>query len=145
MKECKHEFEWYGDDTSKCIICGLVVPDDLTSILDNDSNFYASAKEWLEEVLKERDELQAQVAVLRGALETVVEMGTYRNDGYASEDMLEEPWATVAANALAATPSESLERINKMVRALEFYAKWECDVLADEGEMAEKALAEWRK
>ena len=101
-------------------------------------------KDELKSLRKERDELQAQVAVLRGALETVVEMGTYRNDGYASEDMLEEPWATVAANALASTPSEASECVNALVGALEFYEKFEIDIMSDEGEKARKALAAWR-
>ena len=62
MRECKHEFEWYRDDTSRCRGCGIVVPDKIATLIDAEDNFRLPAREWIEEVLEERDELQAQVA-----------------------------------------------------------------------------------
>lgn len=98
----------------------------------------------LDSVKQERDAAGAQVALLRGALEIVVEMGTYRKDGYASEDMLEEPWATVAANALASTPSEAAERVQALVKALESIEQdgWCNETPAKK--IARGALVDWR-
>ena len=42
-----------------------------------------------------------RVQMLVEALEEVEKMGTYKNNGTFSEDMLEEPWAVIAGNALA--------------------------------------------
>ena len=105
-------------------------------------------KDELKSLRKERDELQAQVAVLCGALETVVEMGTYRNDGYASEDMLEEPWATVAANALSSTPAEAAERVQKLAELLQdAVSETENAERLSKGfcSAAKAALSEWRR
>lgn len=96
-------------------------------------------------------EAAEHVQKLVAALEEVEKMGTYRNDGYASEDMLEEPWATVAANALASTPSEAAERVNGLVEALETIERTGTGtldgvvVLTQEAKLARQALADWRR
>ncbi len=63
MSECKHEFKWFGFNTSKCELCGLVIPDEIV-------NFYrdeikdSCAREWIDELLeakKKSGELQARL------------------------------------------------------------------------------------
>lgn len=46
-------------------------------------------------------EASERVQKLVEALEEVEKMGTYKNNGTFSEDMLEEPWSVIAGNALA--------------------------------------------
>lgn len=59
-------------------------------------------------------------------------------------------WREVfAKDALAMTPPEAARRVNGLLRALEFYAtkyssEWQRAANDDFGEMARKALAEWK-
>ena len=48
MRECKHEFEWYRDDTSRCRGCGIVVPDKIATLIDAEDNYRLPAREWIE-------------------------------------------------------------------------------------------------
>ena len=64
MSKCEHKFEWCVSNTSKCKNCNLIVPDEI-AIAYEDSGGDNCAKEWLDNILEERKELQAQVAVLR--------------------------------------------------------------------------------
>ena len=68
---------------------------------------------------------------------------------YNPEDALEEEWAVVAGNALATTPAEAAERVQKLVEALEGLAR----LGAPSGGygnsignvIAQRALDAWRK
>ena len=103
-----------------------------------------------EQIERELTEARAQVAVLRGALESLVKI-YITNKGTENQFVacITPPHGTPAywknaINALDSTPSEASERVNALVGALEFYEKFEIDIMSDEGEKARKALAAWR-
>ena len=103
------------------------------------------------ELAKERDELKAQVAALRGALEEInkvsTEQGLSMLDGACKVDKL-------ACEALETTPSETAERVQKLVEALEEVEKMgtykNADFTSEDSQeepwavIAGNALSEWR-
>lgn len=155
MSECvRHGFEWYGHNTSRCVWCGLVVPDEIADILkyNQDSVEDSSAREWVEAVLQDRREMQAQVAVLRGALEEVgkghIESRFDHEDGRFVEVFVRDVHIVID-QALEQTPAEAAERVQKLVDALEELAR-----LGGPGvgygnsagnDIAIAALKEWRR
>ena len=89
--------------------------------------------EAFEKLIEERCELQAQVAVLRGALEEIkIICPTH-----------EPAILTKARKALRATPAESAERVNALVEALEWIEKTTQDAGAQDA--ASDVLADWRR
>ena len=164
MSECvRHGFEWYGHNTSRCVWCGLVVPDEIADILKYkpDSVEDSSAREWVEAVLQDRREMQAQVALLRGALrwyeDSVSDCPKCGGSGLIDDNQL---WTCSECNgsgsaghkakkALSATPAEAAERVQRLVDALEDLAR-----LGGPGvgygnsagnDIAIAALKEWRR
>ena len=112
-------------------------------------------KDELKALRKERDELQAQVAVLRGALERLTEtiddqipLGGYCEEIGLNIDVMLEPWGSLfdakgsADAALLLTPAEAAERVNALVEALEWIEKTTQDTGAQDA--ANDALAAWR-
>lgn len=96
----------------------------------------------------ERDELQAQVAVLRGALEEVgkghIESRFDHEDGRFVEVFVRDVHIGIG-QALEQTSAEAAERVQKLVEALEdcrnLISKTEFPTVA---EQADNALSEWR-
>lgn len=97
----------------------------------------------LAKVNEERDALQAQVAVLRGALEELADETEFYYGGMA------ETVNSKAKTALSTTPSEAAERVNRLVEALEKLAR--LGGLgggygnSDGNVIAQRALAAWRE
>ena len=115
-------------------------------------------KDELKALRKERDELQAQVAVLRGALETATD---YLYNPFEPDNQCAQ-YKNIK-NILQTTPAEAAERVQKLVEALESTAD---DIgievnnlqdvhngivqsavhhLRDVASGIDKALAEWNK
>ena len=76
--------------------------------------------------------LTVQVAVLRKGMEFIADTTSHKRA------------VQLAIRFVATTPAEAAERISGLVEALEFYEKFEIDIMSDEGEKARKALAAWR-
>ena len=134
MSECKHSFNL--NEGKFCKYCGINF-DDLMRNID------------VSNLEKERDELQAQVAVLRGALEEInkvsTEQGLSMLDGACKGDKL-------ACEALDATPAEAAERVQRLVEALEgICAEFNdtetdiCTTIQAMHDKAQEALSEWRR
>ena len=117
---------------------------------------------------KELFELQAQVAVLRGALERLTEtiddqipLGGYCEEIDLNVDVMLEPWASlfdakgIADAALLLTPSDAAERVQELVEALEEVEKMgtykNADFTSEDSQeepwavIAGNALSEWRR
>ena len=135
MSECKHEWEYVRcEDAIMCAKCNVFHTDEL---------------------LKERDELHAQVAVLRGALELYGDLRDFtslavdalqRGDEKNAAKYFDKKRtiAGVMKNALATTPSEAAERVQKLVSTLELASNCLVDGSAIKNE-AQKALSEWKR
>ena len=108
----------------------------------------------LKSLRQERDALQAQVAVLRGVLlNNRIKFCEKFDNRKNHSTICYPPWGNICEELenceeieriLSTTPSEAAERVNGLVEALEFYEKFEIDIMSDEGEKARKALATWR-
>ena len=108
----------------------------------------------LKSLRQERDALQAQVAVLRGVLlNNRIKFCEKFDNRKNHSTICYPPWGNICEELenceeieriLSTTPSEAAERVNGLVEALEFYEKFEIDIMSDEGEKARKALAAWR-
>ena len=146
MSKCEHKFKWCGSNTSKCKNCNLIVPYEI-AIAYEDSEGDNCVKEWLDDVLKEHEELQAQVSVLREALEQInkvsTETGLSMLDGACKVDRL-------AYEALESTPAEYAERVRKLVEVLERIVEEDKNQTTDEEnfgnvlQLATEAISEWR-
>ena len=124
----------------------------------------SAAKECMEIVralANERDELQAQVAVLSGALERLTEtiddqipLGGYCEEIGLNIDVMLEPWASLfdakekADAALLLTPAEAVERVQKLAELLQdAVSETENGERLSKGfcSAAKAAIAEWRR
>ena len=103
-------------------------------------------KDELKSLRKERDELQAQVAVLRGALETATD---YMYNPFEPDNQCAQ-YKNIK-NILQTTPAEAAERVNALVVALEAIEQSGTGtldgvvVLTQEAKLARQALADWRR
>ena len=77
---------------------------------------------------KELFELQAQVAVLRGALETATD---YLYNPFEPDNQCAQ-YKNIK-NILQTTPAEAAERVQKLVETLEAWEKWEAEIIMDDG------------
>lgn len=100
-------------------------------------------KDELKSLRQERDSLQEQVAVLRGALEEVgkghIESRFDHEDGIFVEVFVRDVHIVID-QALEQTPANAAERVQKLVKALEHYQKWN----GASAQLATEALSEWR-
>ncbi len=130
MSECKHKHTnialYANGAVITCTQCGEPILKILRELQARSSK-----------AEQERDELQAHVAVLVYALRLI--SGEQQPiDGQVVYTLA----ALTAQKALATTPPEAAERVNKLVEALEAYSSE--DTWGDDGEIARQALAEWR-
>ena len=102
-------------------------------------------KDELKSLRQERDELQEQVAVLRGALEKVgkghIESRFDHEDGRFVEVFVRDVHIVID-QALEQTPADAAERVNALVGALEWIEKTTQDTGAQDA--ASDALDGWR-
>ena len=81
-----------------------------------------------EQIEKELSEARAQVAVLRGALETATD---YLYNPFEPDNQCAQ-YKNIK-NILQTTPSAAAERVQKLVEALEAWEKWEAEIIMDDG------------
>lgn len=140
MSECKHSFNL--NEGKFCKYCGINF-DDLMRNID------------VSNLEKERDELQAHVAVLRGALErarkgfvNLIDLNLLPSEEYEKDA---NKIAQCCFEALSDTSTEAAERVNALVEALESIVKEDKNETTFEENfsnalaIAKPALAEWRK
>ena len=96
-------------------------------------------KDELKSLRQERDELKAQVAVLRGALETATD---YLYNPLEPDNQCAQ-YKNIK-NILQTTPAEDAERVQRLVSTLELASNCLVDGSAIKNE-AQKALSEWRR
>ena len=85
-------------------------------------------KDELKSLRQERDSLQAQVAVLRGALETATD---YLYNPFEPDNQCAQ-YKNIK-NILPTTPAEGAERVQKLAEASEAWEKWEAEIIMDDG------------
>lgn len=162
MSECKHEWKYVREDIVMCVKCNAFSTDELQKERDElqaqASDLKKCNAEWKENYFA----LQAQVAVLRGALckhkdlafnaataeqyfsvnggiDLKLKYLTRRNE--LGEEM---------QNALDTTPAEAAERVRKLVAALEEAKYWLNGTGNYVGDgsvllLVDEALSEWRR
>ena len=100
-----------------------------TRINSLETNLVAAVSQ-LAKVNEERDELQAQVAVLRKGMEVIADTTSHKRA------------VQLAIRFVATTPADAAERVNALVGALEWIEKTTQDTGAQDA--ANDALAAWR-
>ena len=110
-----------------------------TIINSLETNLVAAVSQ-LAKVNEERDELQAQVAVLRKGMEVIADTTSHKRA------------VQLAIRFVATTPSEAAERVQKLVEALEVIcAEFNdtetdiCTTIQAMHDKAQDALSEWRR
>ena len=134
MSECKHEFETVS--ASYYLTTKKQISEQINKLNFEEKDAVVTICRHCERLKSdvERDELQAQVAMLRKGMEFIADTTSHKRA------------VQLAIRFVATTPSEAAERVQKVVWALNdcrnLISKTEFPTVT---EQADKALAEWNK
>lgn len=139
MSECNHTWELWRQDGCRCVNCGETISDVITYLNDGEreiadlrakleqaeydrDEYRAAYGPAADKAELERDEAQAQVAMMRGALEEAkpyLDMAAYYRKLLEMKVTWEDPVAAEVRDnidkALSTTPAEAGERVQGLV------------------------------